>query len=293
MKQYYQANAVTFPITTTDPSTVREAMNSTDPEALMWRKAIETELNTLVQKKTWIPEGKIQGTKSSYKAQSIDRDTVLPSHIVLKIKRNEHGHPEKCKARVVAGGNHQIKGRDFESVYALVVDTTLALIGIAMSMKTGLSTRQVDVKAAFLNGDIDRRVLVSHLSNLPPDMQNNTYYKLTKALYGLHQAPLRWFQKIREVLTEKLGFKQLHSDGAVFLMKKVKNGQISIAIALVYVDDILFICNSESLAQNTACSFLEIFEGENKGVVKWYLGFISNVMIAMSRSVKSRTPDKF
>ena len=65
-------------------------------------------------------------------------------------------------------------------------------------MRQGWTTRQVDVKAAFLNGDIDRTVFVAHPTNLPPDMKQNTYYKLEKALYGLHQAPLQWFQKLRD-----------------------------------------------------------------------------------------------
>ena len=85
-----------------------------------------------------------------------------------------------------------MKGLDFDCVYAPVVDTTLVSVELAMAMQRGWATRQVDVKAALLNGDINREVFVSHPTNLPDMMQNN-YYKLRKALYGLHRAPLQWF----------------------------------------------------------------------------------------------------
>lgn len=72
-----------------------------------------------------------------------------------------------------------------------VVDTTLVYIGIATSLQKGCSIRQINVKVAFLNGEIDRPALFSHPSNL---LKQNYFYKLKKALYGLRLAPLQWFQ---------------------------------------------------------------------------------------------------
>lgn len=92
-------------------------------------------------------------------------------------------------------------------------------------------------------------------------MAQNTYYSLGKALYGLHQAPLTLFKKVREVSVSKLGYKQLHSDGAVFIRRQQEGNNFMISIVLVYVDDILFVCNSDSAAEGASREFLNYFEG--------------------------------
>ena len=59
--------------------------------------------------------------------------------------------------------------------------------------------------------------------------------KLKKSLYGLRQAPLKWFEKLRGSLIER-GFKQSAQDPCLFLSDKV--------VAVVWVDDVLFFaCN--------------------------------------------------
>lgn len=61
--------------------------------------------------------------------------------------------------------------------------------------------RHVDIKAAFVNGDLDALTLVGHPYNFPPDLSSNQYYNLHNALYGLKQAPLQWYLRLRETLT--------------------------------------------------------------------------------------------
>ena len=84
-------------------------MNSTSQEILPWREAIYNELQTLTQKQTWRKAGNLPNSSSSYRVSSIEGKTVLPSHVVLKIKRDKNGNPEKFKARVVAGGTIELK----------------------------------------------------------------------------------------------------------------------------------------------------------------------------------------
>ncbi len=56
---------------------------------------------------------------------------------------------------------------------------------------------------------MDRETYVSHPVNLPQQMQNKNNYKLEKVLYGLRQAPLCWFVKLREHMKAKMGYTQL------------------------------------------------------------------------------------
>lgn len=266
-------SVISFLITTSDEPSVNEAMNATFQEAKLWKEAIEAELSTLSQKETWKPVGKIPQMKGRYglKADPITHVDILPSFVKLKIKRDEEGYPVKFKARVVAGENFQIFGKDFDSVYAPVIDFSIVLLMLCIAISLGWFTKHTDVKAAFLNGDIDRETYISHPVNLPPELMKDKYYILYKALYGLKQAPLQWFLKLRNSFCNDMKYVQLNSDGAVFF-KAAKSNSDYLVIALVYVDDIIFLSPSQEKLDQELHTFLNLFEGSDLGEVKWYLG---------------------
>ncbi len=62
--------------------------------------------------------------------------------------------------------------RNFDAVYAPVVDFTNDLLVLAVALQLRWSTRHIDFKTAFLNGEMDRETYVSHPVNLPQQMQN-------------------------------------------------------------------------------------------------------------------------
>ncbi len=154
--------------------------------------------------------------------------------------------PIRFKARVVAGGHLQVKGRDYDAVYAPVTDFTLTRLMMALPMELSWSMRHIDVTAAFLNGDIDQELFVSHSVNLPIRMKSNAYYSLQKALYRLHQAPLQWYRTLGDALVQELGYVQLASDGTLFKNVTQVNGEEHITIVLVYVDDLLFMSSDQN-----------------------------------------------
>ena len=257
------AKVIKFPITTTDMPTVKEAMSATPPERELWIQAIVDELNSLESKGTWSKVSKEIAKKEA-------KSKVLPTHVVLKVKRDENGLATRFKARIVAGGHLQVIGKDVEGVYAPVVDYSIALLTLAIAKQLNWKTSHLDVKTAFLNGDIDRETYVSHPYNLPSHLKSGNYYKLDKALYGLRQAPLRWFVKLRDTLTKELGYKQLKSDGSVFYKKFRCRGEASEAILLCYVDDLIFVSSTSESLEEICSSFLKVFEG-NKEPLHWYL----------------------
>lgn len=226
-----KASLIRILITTSDEPTIQEAMQTRPPEIKLWNKAIEAEISTLCNKGTW---KEVQNGDGNIKE--------LLRHIVIEIKRNKDEQAKKIKARVVAGGNKQLYQRDHESVYDPVVEFTVCLLVLITSFVMRWFTRQVDVKAALLNGDIDRLIYICHPYNLP-------YFNLRKlhlphkSLCGLKQAPLLWFKKLKEFFTLGMDARQLKTDCSVFL-KTEKRG--SICITLVYVDDLIFV-SSDSL----------------------------------------------
>lgn len=251
------STAIPFPITTLDQPSVSEAMKASPSEVSLWKEAINDEFKNLLEKETWKP------------VHPVDYRTVkpLPTHVVLKIKRDNLGNPAQFKARVVAGGNLQIQGQDFDTVFSPVADFTLVLFTLCLCLSKGWVARHIDVKAAFLNGDVDRDIYVRHPFNVPAELKSHTVYKLLKALYGLRQAPLQWFSKLEKVLTLELCYKQLQSDNAVFQ----KHMNSTTILILAYVDDLVFLSNSRARLQSEIDQFLKHFEGKSEQL-HWYLG---------------------
>eukprot|EP00171_Calliarthron_tuberculosum_P021766 IDg21766t1 len=121
-------------------------MNSTKLEINLWNEAIKDELSNLHEKGTWEVAGSYESRGNI--GQSSEGNRVLPSHVVLKVKRNEEGQPVRFKARIVAGGNFQVQGKDFNSIYAPVVDFTLVLLALCIAEHRGWVTLHVDVRSS-------------------------------------------------------------------------------------------------------------------------------------------------
>jgi hypothetical protein len=112
---------------------------------------------------------------------------------------------------------------------------------IKLMLQKGRISRHVDVKAAFLNWEADREIHVSHPRNLQSSMKQNTVYVLRKALYGLQQASIAWYTKPSETLIKKLRYKQISSDGSVFIKESIGMSAKAIINLHVYVDDLFFV----------------------------------------------------
>lgn len=240
-------------ITTSDEPTVKEALTATPAEVKLWHEAIEAELKTLEDKRTWI----------EVKDKPINTN-ALPSHIVHKIKRNKHGQPKVFKARVVDGGHRQLYQRDYKKIYSPVVDFRVCLLVWLIDLVMGLCTRHVDVKAAFVNGDNDRVWYIMFPYNVP-NKKKRKMYVLHKSLYGLKQAPLPGSQNF---LINEMKYKQLKTDWSVFI-KNGSNGEIQ--IILTYVDDLIFVSSSTAKHKQEVACFLDQFEGTEEAL-EWYLG---------------------
>lgn len=269
---HYAGNTINIPITTSDSPSVEEALeHSSLEEKELWIRSIQEELENLEKLETW----KIVNKKSNILYR--DKRKLIPTHIVLKIKRDKNGKPVRFKARIVAGGNLQIKGIDYQDVYAPVVDFSLVRTCIALAFLKGWKTCHVDITAAFLNGEIDSKIIVTSPVNLPKSLRQIDLFLLRKSLYGLKQAPLMWYRKLIDTL-RSMGFENISASGAV-MIKKDHYGKV-VVIVLVYVDDILFFGKNQVSMNTSITRILRIFPGNNMGEVEWYL----NVSISYTDS---------
>nr|GEU93900.1 retrovirus-related Pol polyprotein from transposon TNT 1-94 [Tanacetum cinerariifolium] len=115
---------------------------------------------------------------------------------IYKVKLDEYGDVLKNKARLVAKGYQQKEEIDYEKSFAPVASIEVICIFIANAASKNMTIYQMDVKTAFLNGELKEEVYVSQLEGFV-DPDHPTYiYRLKKALYGLKQAPRAWYQAL-------------------------------------------------------------------------------------------------
>ena len=133
---------------------------------------------------------------------------LLKNKWVLKRKRTKQGLIERYKARLVAKGFLQAKGIDYEEVFAPVARHATLRALLAVAAAYDLELEQIDVKTAFLNGDLQEDIYME-----PPACYDfgGKVLKLKKALYGLKQAARAWNQKLVSVLTAQ-GFEASATD---------------------------------------------------------------------------------
>ncbi|GJT88853.1 integrase, catalytic region, zinc finger, CCHC-type containing protein [Tanacetum coccineum] len=129
---------------------------------------------------------------------------------IYKVKTDESGRVLKTKARLVAQGFKQEEGIDFEESFALVARKEAICIFVANAAHKNMAIYQMDVKTAFLNGELKEEVYVSQPEGFVDQDNPSHVYKLKKALYGLKQAPRAWYDMLSSFLIS-----QQFSKGAV------------------------------------------------------------------------------
>ncbi|KAJ9516325.1 hypothetical protein QJQ45_001050 [Haematococcus lacustris] len=239
-----------------DNPTVAEALSG--PQADMWLQAMHAELASLHENQTWCLVDKPAGAR------------VLPTKWVLKIKRDAAGAIEKFKARLVAKGYMQVSGVDVGDVYAPVSKHTTLRTLLAKAAAEDMEVHQVDVDAAFLNGQLEpNEIIYVQQPEGFVEGSHNIVCKLQKALYGLRQAPRAWHARLKQVL-EGMGFRASESDPALFTMQR----QAGMVYLLVYVDDCL-ICTEKGDTDSldyVKQQLSAVFGIKNLGDTKWFLG---------------------
>ncbi|CAA7389097.1 unnamed protein product [Spirodela intermedia] len=119
---------------------------------------------------------------------------------VYKVKRDENRAVAKYKARLVVKCYAHRQGIDYDEVFAPVARLDTVRLLIALAAHEGWEVHHMDVKLAFLNGDLKEEVYVEQPAGFISTGNEHKVFKLKKALYGLHQAPRAWNAKLDETL---------------------------------------------------------------------------------------------
>jgi hypothetical protein len=186
---------------------------------------------------------------------------------VFKTKYNEKGKVEKHKARLVVKGYAQRHGIDYSEVYAPVArwDTIRTVLAIAAYNKWCVF--QLDVKSAFLHGDLTETVYIEQPMGYHKGSPDQVY-RLKKALYGLKQAPRAWYSKIESYFNEE-NFEKCSHEPTLFV-KHGNNGNI--IIVSLYVDDLIYTGNNMEMMEAFKRSMKDKFAMTDLGKMKYFLG---------------------
>ena len=140
----------------------------------------------------------------------------------------------KRKARLVARGFRQRRGIDYDLTYSPTLNTDTLKLIFSLVAKYKWPIQQLDIKAAYLNADLDKEIYMS----IPTGDPNfgRGWWKLNKALYRLKQSGRQWNKTLSKLII-KTGYTQLITEKCIFV-KKNEKGDVLIIIG-VYVDNIV------------------------------------------------------
>ena len=120
---------------------------------------------------------------------------------MFKKKLRPDGTIEKYKARLVAKGYTQKEGEEFFDTYSPMARLTTIQVLLSLAASHGLLVHQMDVKTAFLNGELKEEIYMDQPDGFVVPGQEGRVCKLLKYLYGLKPAPKEWHEKFERTLT--------------------------------------------------------------------------------------------
>ena len=153
------------------PTTIAEAYAS--PDADDWKEAVQSEIDSILSKGTW------ELTERPYGCKPVGCKWVF------KKKLRPDGTIEKYKTRLVAKGYTQKEGEDFFDTYSHVARLTIIRALLSLAASYGLIVHQMDVKTAFLNGELDEEIYMDQPDGFVVMGQESKVCKLSKSLCGL------------------------------------------------------------------------------------------------------------
>jgi hypothetical protein len=160
-------------------------------------------------------------------------------------------------------GYRQVEGVDYDEVFAPVSKYATLRAALSIAAERDYEIHQVDVKNAFVQGDLHEEVWVEQ----PEGYATKPGFacRLNKALYGLKQAPRAWHARLdAELITE--GYVASNADASLYTHPALES------FILIYVDDILIITKDAELANDTKRWLMSKFDARDLGEASYYLG---------------------
>ncbi|KAL0462346.1 UNVERIFIED_CONTAM: Retrovirus-related Pol polyprotein from transposon TNT 1-94 [Sesamum latifolium] len=145
-----------------DPVTFKDAMAS--PEAKQWKEAVKSEMDSIVSNETWklvdLPPG----------------CTTIGCKWIFMKKLKPDRSVDKFKTRLVAKNFKQKEGIDYFDTYSPVARLTTIRVFIALASMYSLPIHQMDVKTAFLYGELEEKIYMDQHEGFVAHVISQSHY---------------------------------------------------------------------------------------------------------------------
>ena len=167
----------------------------------------------------------------------------------------------------MAKGFTQKEGIDYKDTFSPVSKKDSLRIIMALVAYFNLELHQMDVKTAFLNGNLDEDIYMEQPEGFAKKGNEHLVCKLKKSIYCLKQASRQWYIKFNNTITY-FGFKENIFDQCIYL--KVSGSKFIFLI--LYVDDLLLASSDLGLLGETKEYLSKNFHMVDMGEANYVIG---------------------
>ncbi|CAA7036370.1 unnamed protein product [Microthlaspi erraticum] len=179
-----------------EPQTYEEAIRCKD--RLKWIAATNEEMESLLKNHTW----KL--------IQRPEKERTIGCKWIFKLKPGIKGVEEpRYKARLVAKGFSQIEGIDYHEVFSPVVKHTTIRLVLSMVVDQDLELEQLDVKTAFLHGNLDEKILMEQPQGFEKGNQDYVYLLLYVDDMLVVAKDIKEITRLKHILSREFEMKDL------------------------------------------------------------------------------------
>jgi hypothetical protein len=237
-----------------EPSCYQEVVKGSNSDK--WKEAMKDEMKALERNSTW-------------DLVELPRDRkIVACRWVYKLKKGVDDKVERYKARLVAKGYSKKLGIDFHEIFSPVVKIVSIQSVLALVALLDLDLEQLDVKNAFLHGDLDDEIYMEQPEGFIQNRNKKFVCRLKKSLYGLRQSPKQWYKKFDSFMVSQ-NYTRSEYDHCVYF-KKLNNGIFIILV--LYVDDMLLEIKSITEINRLKAQMVRTFNMKDLKAARQILG---------------------
>ena len=253
-----------------DPINYKEALEDVDVQE--WQKAMDREMESMYSNSVWSLVEAPKGVKP------------IGCKWIYKRKRGSDGKVETFKARLVAKGYTQKEGIDYEETFSPVAMLKSIRILLAVAASLDYEIWQMDVKTAFLNGNLNEDIYMQQPEGFKAKGKEHMVCKLQRSIYGLKQASRSWNIRFDQAITS-FGFEKSPDEPCVY--KRIQAQKV--VFLVLYVDDILLIGNDKQVLSGVKDWLHKQFDMKDLGEANYILGIKlirnrKNKLLALSQA---------
>ena len=236
-----------------DPINYKEALEDVDVQE--WQKAMDREMESMYSNSVWSLVEAPKGLKP------------IGCKWIYKRKRGSDGKVETFKARLVAKGYTQKEGIDYEETFSPVAMLKSIRILLAVDASLDYEIWQMDVKTAFLNGNLNEDIYMQQPEGFKAKGKEHMVCKLQRSIYELKQASRSWNIRFDQAITS-FGFEKSPDEPCVY--KRIQAQKV--VFLVLYVDDILLIGNDKQVLSGVKDWLHKQFDMKDLGEANYILG---------------------